>query len=202
MRKNASLVENKNLLTTPLYIGFLSLLLSACSNNVSEERTIIEKGDTKYWPEHFRFGQPASKEKIAAIDIDIRPDGAGLPEGLGTASEGRKVYAAKCASCHGNNGVEGPYNHLVGTDTSKAKAIGNYWPYATTVFDYIRRAMPFNSPGSLSNKEVYNVTAYLLYANKLIDSSTVVNKQSLPKIEMPAKKLFIPDDRQDGKEIR
>jgi cytochrome c len=125
-----------------------------------------------------------------------------LPAGSGTVQQGRKVYAQKCASCHGANGLEGPYSHLVSSDTSKARTIGNYWPYATTVFDYIKRAMPFTSPGSLTNEEVYGVTAFLLYKNKLIDSTKLLNAESLPKVDMPAKKLFVPDNREDGKEIR
>lgn len=153
-------------------------------------------------PERFGFGRPATAEQIAAIDIDVRPDGHGLPPGSGTVPEGRSIYAEKCASCHGVNGVEGPYNRLVSSDTSKAKAIGNYWPYATTLFDYIRRAMPFNAPGSLTNDEVYHLTAYLLHANGLVDSATVMNAQSLPKVVMPAKELFVPDDRTGGPEIR
>lgn len=182
-------------------ITCLALFCFSCKNS------LVEKHEStghipNYWPVHFGFGKEASAEKISTIDIDVRPDGKGLPAGSGTVTEGRTVYIAKCASCHGNNGVEGPYNRLVSSDTSNAKAIGNYWPYATTVFDYIRRAMPFTSPGSLSNEEVYNVTAYLLYANKIIDSNTVINAQNLPRIDMPAKKLFVPDDRKGGEEIR
>lgn len=192
-----------------IYGGLISVgLITACSNKqanktvgspFSPEKLSVY---TENWPARFGFGHPATAQKIAAVDIDVRPDGTGLPAGSGSVQKGRQLYAAKCASCHGNNGVEGQYSHLVSSDTSKAKTIGNYWPYATTVFDYIRRAMPFNAPGSLSNKEVYGVTAFLLYANKLIDSNTIINAQSLPKVEMPAKKMFVPDDRGGGKEIR
>ncbi|MEI6949973.1 cytochrome c [Paraflavisolibacter sp. H34] len=154
------------------------------------------------WPGQFGFGRRAHADKVAAIDIDVRPDGKGLPSGRGTVAEGRQVYQLKCAPCHGVNGVDGPYNHLVYTDTSDAKAIGNYWPYATTLFDYIRRAMPFTAPGSLTNAEVYNVTAYLLHANKLIDSTDVLDARTLPLVAMPARKLFVPDDRKGGPEIR
>ena len=181
----------------------ITVLCIACKNqNSSKDDTGKTNAGEKHWPKQFGFGKPASSEKIAALDIDVRPDGKGLPAGSGTVQEGRKLYAQKCASCHGNNGVGGPYSHLISSDTSKARTIGNYWPYATTVFDYIKRAMPFNSPGSLTNEEVYSVTAFLLYQNKLIDSAKLLNAESLPKVEMPAKKLFVPDDREDGEEIR
>lgn len=189
-------------------VAILIGLLCACTNKQGNTgvassaplSALPENG--KNWPAHFGFGNPATAGKIAAIDIDVRPDGAGLPGGSGTVQEGQRLYAVKCAGCHGISGVEGPYGHLVASDTSKAKTIGNYWPYATTVFDYIRRAMPFTAPGSLRNDEVYQLTAFLLYANKLIDSNTIINAQTLPKVEMPAKKLFVPDDRKGGTEIR
>ena len=186
-----------------LLYSMITVLCIACGNqNSSKGNTGKMNAGEKDWPKQFGFGKPASPEKIVALDIDVRPDGKGLPAGSGTVQEGRKIFAQKCASCHGNNGVGGPYSQLVNSDTSKARTIGNYWPYATTVFDYIKRAMPFNSPGSLSNEEVYNVTAFLLYQNKLIDSVKLLDAESLPKVEMPAKKLFVPDDREDGKEIR
>ena len=185
-----------------LLITIMVLSLACRNQNSSIGDTGKMNAGEKHWPKQFGFGKPASPEKIAALDIDVRPDGKGLPAGSGTVQEGRKIFAQKCASCHGNNGVGGPYNHLVSSDTSKARTIGNYWPYATTVFDYIKRAMPFNSPGSLTNEEVYSVTAFLLYQNKLIDSVKLLNAESLSQVEMPAKKLFVPDDRKDGPEIR
>jgi S-disulfanyl-L-cysteine oxidoreductase SoxD len=175
----------------------LSFFLLGCKEN-----TTANAIETKGWPRQFGFGKPATPQQIAAWDIDVRPDGKGLPAGAGTAIQGRAIYAAKCASCHGNTGVEGPYNHLVSSDTSKAKTIGNYWPYGTTLFDYVRRAMPFNAPGSLTNEEVYHITAYLLHANGLIEATKVINAQSLPKVVMPAQKLFVPDNRTGGAQIR
>ncbi len=138
------------------------------------------------------------------MDISIRPDGKGLPLGSGTAKAGMTIYQLKCAACHGKTGTEGPYPRLVAPmgDTTRAKAIGNYWPYATTLFDYTRRAMPLNAPGSLSAAEVYNLTAYLLAVNKIIDSTMVVDAQSLPRVKMPARDLFVPDDRRGGPEVR
>lgn len=168
--------------------------------------------DTENWPGSFGFGRPANAAEIAALDIDIRPDGSGLPPGSGDAIKGRVLYGQKCAACHGLTGTEGPNDVLVGPavaealpfglDLSRKKTIGNYWPYAPTVFDYIRRAMPFNAPGSLSNEEVYSITAFLLHANSIIDSTEVMDARSLPAVVMPANKLFVVDDRQGGAEIR
>lgn len=156
------------------------------------------------WPARFGIGRPATAAEIAAWDISIRPDGWGLPPGSGNAQTGAQVYAVKCAACHGRTGKEGPYARLVGPmgDTTKAKAIGNYWPYATTIFDYTRRAMPYNAPGSLTVTEVYSLTAWLLVANRIIDSNQVMDAQRLPLVVMPAKKFFVPDDRRGGPEVR
>lgn len=156
------------------------------------------------FPDHFGFGRKAEREKIKAWDIDIRPDGKGLPEGKGIVHSGQLIYMAKCSSCHGAKGEGGSSARLVEimNDTIKAKTIGNYWPYATTLFDYIRRAMPFNAPGSLSNDEVYDLTAWLLFRNRIIDSTTVLTKRNLPKLVMPAKVLFVNDDRRGGPEIK
>jgi cytochrome c len=162
-----------------------------------------QRPDTLGWPGSFGLGRRATDEEITKWDIDVRPDGAGLPAGSGTVASGRLVYAAKCASCHGKTGVEGPYNRLVATaDHPKEKTIGNYWPYATTLFDYVRRAMPYNAPGSLTDEEVYGVTAFLLQANALLDSTAVLDAASLPKVVMPAQRRFVPDDRRDGPQIR
>jgi mono/diheme cytochrome c family protein len=152
------------------------------------------------WPAHFGFGHAASQREMDSMSIAVRPDGQGLPSGSGDVPAGRVLYAEKCAACHGLTGREGPEQRLVGPmgDTTKAKTIGNYWPYATTVFDYIRRAMPKNAPGSLDAHEVYSLTAYLLNANRIIDSTAVMNAVTLPRVAMPAKPYFVPDDRTGG----
>lgn len=153
------------------------------------------------WPQKFDIGQAADEEFIAQWDIDISPDGSGLPAGEGYAKQGAILYQAKCAACHGVHGNDGPYDKLV-ADTSKANTIGNYWPYATTIYDYVRRAMPYNAPGTLTNQEVYDVTAYLLYINKIIQEEDPINLTTLPAIKMPAHDRFVVDDRRGGKEIR
>jgi len=154
----------------------------------------------------FGFGRRATPADIARLDIDVRPDGKGLPAGEGRPLAGKVIFAQKCAACHGVGGVGGPNGSLVTTNEltnmRPEKTIGNYWPYATTVFDYIRRAMPFSEPGSLTNEEVYNLTAYLLQANGIIDEKAVINAQMLPNVKMPAQTLFVPDDRKGGPEIK
>jgi mono/diheme cytochrome c family protein len=156
-------------------------------------------------PATFGIGRAATPAEIAALDIDVGPDGAGLPPGRGTPADGAPIYAARCAGCHGKTGKEGPNDVLVGRlpgdpfnfarDPRAPKTIGSYWPYATTVFDYIRRAMPPDKPGSLRDDEVYNLTAYLLALNELIPSDAVVDQASLPKVKMPAREHFVPDAR-------
>ena len=137
-------------------------------------------------PKPLGIGTPATPEQIAALDIDVRPDGTGLPAGSGTAREGAAVYAQKCAACHGANGEGGTADVLVGAEPKNSApfgpeyerwrgarpdvpfTIGNYWPYATTLFDYVRRAMPATAPGSLTADETYALVAWLLAKNEII----------------------------------
>jgi cytochrome c len=148
-----------------------------------------------------QFGHPIAPADIAPWDISIGPDGAGLPPGSGTASQGEAVYAAKCQVCHGEKGVGGPNDTLVGGIGSLAagktpvKTVGSYWPYATTLFDYIRRAMPFPETKSLTNDEVYAVSAYILNLNGIVTADEVLDAQSLPKVKMPNRDGFIPFPR-------
>ena len=142
------------------------------------------------------LGREVKPEEIAAWDISIPPDGSGLPPGSGTAAEGGVVYNAKCAGCHGVKGIGGPADPLVGgigTLASKkpVKTVGSYWPYATTLFDYIRRAMPYNAPQSLSNDEVYAVSAYLLFLNGIIDPEVRMDAKTLPQVNMPNRDGFV-----------
>jgi S-disulfanyl-L-cysteine oxidoreductase SoxD len=141
------------------------------------------------------LGKPIDPADIAAWDITVLPDGTGLPPGSGTPAQGAPIYAEKCAFCHGENGKGGRNAALVGggpLDRINApKTIANYWPYATTVFDFTRRAMPWQAPRTLSNDEVYALTAYMLALNKLIGENDVMNAETLPKVRMPNRDGFI-----------
>jgi S-disulfanyl-L-cysteine oxidoreductase SoxD len=143
------------------------------------------------------LGKPISQEDLAPWDISIGPDGAGLPPGSGTAKQGEAVFAAKCQACHGEKGAGRPNDRLVGGqgslpgDKPATKTVGSYWPYATTLFDYVRRAMPLNESKSLTNDELYSVVAYLLNLNGVIAESETMNAQSLPKVTMPNRDGFI-----------
>jgi hypothetical protein len=163
-------------------------------------------------PERFGLGRSVSEEEISAWDTDVRPDGRGLPAGEGSVQSGEKIYAKKCAACHGKNGEGGPFDALVGripndafpfgTQQGMVKTIGNYWPYATTIFDYVSRAMPLDAPGSLQANEVYALTAFLLYRNEIVSADTLLTAKNLATINMPAKHRFVPDDRRGGSEVR
>jgi cytochrome c len=147
------------------------------------------------------FGKPVTAADIAAWDISIGPDGAGLPPGKGTVQQGEAVFAAKCQACHGEKGAGRPNDRLVGgagtiaADKTPVKTVGSYWPYATTLFDYVRRAMPWDRPKSLSDEEVYSVAAYVLFLNGVIKQDDVLDAQSLPKVKMPNREGFIPFPR-------
>ena len=149
------------------------------------------------WAETPHLGKPLDEAAIANWDISILPDGTGLPKGSGTPAQGAPIFAEKCAACHGDNGKGGgPAAALVREDkivgiSASQKTIKNFWPYATTVFDFIRRAMPFNAPRSLSDDEVYALTAYILAENKLIGSGDAMNAETLPKVKMPNRDNFI-----------
>jgi S-disulfanyl-L-cysteine oxidoreductase SoxD len=142
------------------------------------------------------FGKPVAPADIAAWDISIGPDGAGLPPGKGTVAQGESVFAAKCQACHAEKGAGGPNDRLVGgagsiaPDKAPVKTVGSYWPYATTLFDYVRRAMPWDQPKSLTDEEVYAVAAYVLYLNGVIKQDDVLDAQSLPKVKMPNRDGF------------
>jgi cytochrome c len=143
------------------------------------------------------LGTPIDEAAIAAWDISILPDGTGLPKGSGTPAQGAVIFAEKCAACHGNNGKGGgPAAALVSDQqiagiSAAQKTIKNFWPYSTTIFDFVRRAMPFQMPRSLTDDEVYALTAYILAENKLIGGSDMMNAQTLPKVQMPNRDNFI-----------
>ena len=144
-----------------------------------------------------KLGQAVSPADLAAWDISIAPDGIGLPSGQGTSAQGEAVYASKCLACHGEKGAGKPNDMLVGGAGSLAagqtpvKTVGSFWPYATTLFDYIRRAMPYHEPKSLTADEAYAVSAYILALNGIIGAGDVVDAQSLPKVKMPNREGFV-----------
>ena len=147
-----------------------------------------------------RLGRVATPQEVATWDISIPPSGAGLPAGSGTAKQGEVVYVAQCQACHGPKGAGKPADPLVGGIGSLAAAnpvrtVGSFWPYATTLFDYIRRAMPTTKPLSLSSDEVYAVTAYLLYLNGIIGENAEMNAKTLPQVKMPNRDGFIDMSR-------
>jgi cytochrome c len=160
-------------------------------------------------PDKPRLGQAVSEADLAAWNIDVRTsDGQGLPPGRGSVADGRQVYAAKCAACHGPDAKGGAvYGTMVGgigsfTTSARVLTPGSVYPYAPILFDYIRRSMPMDRPQTMSPNEVYAVSAYLLNLNGLIPADAVMDAQSMPKVQMPNRNGFILDDRPDTKAVR
>ena len=142
------------------------------------------------------LGEEIATEDLSAWDISIAPDGAGLPAGSGSVAAGAEIYAAECARCHGDTGTEGPTDPLAGgigslTSEAPVKTVGSFWPYATTLFDYTRRAMPYDAPQSLSADDLYAVTAHVLHLNGIVNADTVPDADSLAAIEMPNRDGFV-----------
>jgi len=161
------------------------LTLAACAANTPT----TSRPDAK-------FGRAATAQEVAAWDISVPPSGEGLPSGSGNAKQGEAVYLAKCQSCHGAKGVGKPADPLAGGVGSLASAnplrtVGSFWPYATTLFDYTRRAMPLTNPQSLTNDEAYAVTAYLLHLNAIISENDEMNARTLPQVKMPNRDGFV-----------
>lgn len=159
------------------------------------------------------IGRAPSAAEILAWDIDVNPSGVGLPSGSGTYARGTVVYRQRCAACHGLNGEGIAANpRLVGrapadfsfarVGPSVPRTIGNYWPYATTLYDYINRAMPFDAPGTLPPADVYSLVAYLLGRNGIVDSTSVMDAKTLPAVVMPARDRFVIDDRTGRSTVR
>ena len=151
----------------------------------------------------YKVGRVATLDEIRKRDISVAPDGSGLPVGHGTVAQGRTTYRILCASCHGDraHGV-GPYPALVGgkgtlATTKPVLTVGSYWPYATTVWDYIRRTMPYQKPGSLTADEAYSLTAFILFMNGIVDEKTDLNERNLAQVKMPNRDGFISDPRPD-----
>ena len=171
---------------------------------------LVVAGAAIVWAQSPKYGvgRPATEEQIRGLGTAIAPDGTGLPEGSGTVAAGREIFAAHCTKCHGQKaeGDIGPA--LVGGQGTLAtakpiKTVGSYWPYATTVWDYVNRAMPFDQPGLLKPTEVYAVVAYILNLNGIIGNDQVMDAKSLPKVKMPNRNGFVADPRPDvGKKTK
>jgi cytochrome c len=201
-----------NAVTARMASGLLFVgVLTACAKGDSTPET--RAASTPTHPTQFGFGAPLDSAALKKMDIDVGPSGAGLPEGHGNATTGAAIYAAKCASCHGakGEGIAPTYPKLVGRDPREGfpfgrdrklvKTIGNYWPYATTVYDYVHRAMPLTAPGSLSPDETYALVAFLLAENEVIPRDAEMNAKTLPAVKMPARDRFVVDDRK-GRTVR
>jgi hypothetical protein len=187
------------------------VILAGCrTRNVADAD--VQSAPPPRLPTYYELGSPIDSSKLATIDIDVDPTGAHLPPGSGTVAAGLIVYVQKCAICHGGKG-EGiaPAPKLIGRDPRQGfpfgrdaklvKTVGNYWPYSTTLYDYIHRAMPLSTPGSLAPNEVYSVVAWLLAENEIIPRDAVIDAKSLPAVKMPAVSHFVVDDRK-GKVVR
>lgn len=184
----------------------LLLVLAGCGK--TEGRRIAGTPANSYG-----LGRAPTAAEIEAIDVDVNPVGVGLPPGQGTAATGAIVYAQKCALCHGPKGEgidknprlvgrEPPPGFVFATDFKAPKTIGNYWPYATTLYDYIHRTMPFNAPGSLTPDETYGVVAWLLVENGHIPAGHTIDARSLPAVKLPAQRHLVPDNRTGGQGFR
>lgn len=153
--------------------------------------------------QQYKLGRAATPEEIRELDISVAPDGSGLPKGSGTVAQGQHVYKTLCSNCHGDRG-QGvtTYPALVGgqgtlRNKNPVRTVGSYWPYATTVWDYIHRTMPYPRPGSLTPDETYAVTAFILYLNGIVDEKAELNEATLPRVKMPNRRGFVPDPRPD-----
>ena len=194
----------------------VAVLLAGGAGPAGADRVAAQEpaaGRAPAGPERFGFGRAATEAEIAAWDIDVRPDGTGLPAGEGTAASGAPIYARECASCHGASGEGGVADPLVGYEPESTPpfgpryeawrgerddvrfTVGNYWPYATTLYDYILRAMPSDAPGTLQADEVYGLVAWILAENGIIARDAVLDAATLPEVEMPARDIFVPQAR-------
>ncbi len=187
---------------TAATIAIAVLGLSVAGGRLSEAAG-QQRASSGPLPETFGFGRPAMPEAIAELDIDVMPDGTGLPPGSGTAADGAQTWGRACRGCHGPEGEGGTAAPVVGRDPSgRPLTVGNLWPYATTLYDYINRAMPRPTPGMLTPDQVYSLVAWILAKNEIIAEDAVMNAETLPAVVMPARDRFVPDDRRGGPEVR
>jgi cytochrome c len=175
--------------TRELYIAAFAVVVLACATRAQAQSP-------------YGIGRSATASEIAGWNIDIGRDGSNLPPGSGSVSHGQEVFDQQCASCHGAKGEGGVGDRLVGGQGTLAtpkpvRTVGSYWPYAPTLFDYIRRAMPQNAPQSLSNDDVYAVSAYILNLNGLLPADAMLDARTLGAIKMPNRSMFVSDPRPD-----
>jgi cytochrome c len=182
--------------TTPAAIGFSAITLAAIT---LAALTLAgpASAETRYG-----IGRPATAAEVAAWNIDIDRDGRKLPPGRGSVAQGGALFAERCAACHGEKAEGGLGDRLVGgqgtlASATPVKTVGSFWPYAPTLFDYVRRAMPMNAPQSLTNDEVYAVVGYLLNLNGLVPDDAVLEARTLAAVRMPNRDGFVPDPRPD-----
>lgn len=184
----------------------VALALGVVACHAPSSDATVQASPPAQRPGRFDLGAPVDSAHLAAIDIDVDPTGAHLPPGSGTPSKGFVVFVQYCARCHGAKGEgQGIYPRLVGRDPRQGfpfgkdanlvKTVGNYWPYSTTLYDYIHRAMPLTAPGSLKPDEVYSVVAWILAENEIVPKDAVIDAKSLPAVKMPAVNHFVIDDR-------
>ncbi len=153
--------------------------------------------------QQYKLGRRATPEEIREFDISVAPDGTGLPKGSGTVTQGQRVYETLCANCHGDRGQGvAQYPALVGgqgtlRSNNPVRTVGSYWPYATTVWDFIHRTMPYVQPGTLTPNQTYAVIAFILYLNGIVDEKAELNDVTLPHVKMPNRNGFVPDPRPD-----
>jgi len=150
----------------------------------------------------YEVGRAPTADEVKAWSITIFPDGNGLPDGSGTAAKGKEVYARRCSECHGTTGQGGESSALVGgkgslVSAKPLKTVGSYWPYATSLWDYVNRTMPFHNPGILTDDQVYSVVAYVLHLNEIVGENDEMNRETLPDVRMPNRDGFVKDDRPD-----
>ncbi|WP_248323428.1 c-type cytochrome [Caballeronia sp. Sq4a] len=191
----------KHRLLRPLMIGVAAVSLAACSTPTRDDgaQNALTHDPTQRAAIDV-IGTPLTATEIAAWNIDVAPDGRGLPAGSGDVATGAHIFAAKCAACHGANGEGGLGDRLIGgrgtlASDKPVRTVGSYWPYATTLFDYIRRAMPYNAPQSLSADEVYALSAWMLNRNGIVPDDARLDAHSLAAIRMPNRDGFVPDPR-------
>jgi cytochrome c len=186
-----------------LALAAAALLIAGAA--LAQEKTLPSQPGSAFAPQSLGIGRVATPDEIKGWDIDVRPDGHGLPAGKGSVKDGEALYQERCAACHGEFG-EGKdrWPALIGgagklTDDDPKKGVGNYWPYATTLFDYIKRAMPFGNAQSLTDDEVYAITAYVLHLGEALKADAVLDRDTLLRIRLPNAGNFIPDPRPDVK---